>query len=177
MKLAVKFCFMLTIINARPEHLPLVQNIAQLTWPVAYGQIISAAQLEYMLERMYHLEALAAQLAAGQNFLLTYSGEDPIGFASYELHYHQEPITKLHKLYVLPTAQGLGAGRALLQEVARRAVAAGCPTVRLNVNRANPAIHFYQKMGWQIVATADIDIGQGFFMNDYVMEHRPTEDG
>jgi len=38
------------------------------------------------------------------------------------------------------------------------------------VNRYNKAKDFYEKAGFIIKETADIEIGGGFFMNDYVME-------
>jgi hypothetical protein len=38
-----------------------------------------------------------------------------------------------------------------------------------NVNRYNNALAFYQKLGYEILKEEDIDIGEGFFMNDFVM--------
>jgi hypothetical protein len=38
----------------------------------------------------------------------------------------------------------------------------------LNVNRFNPAQHFYKKLGFKIIGEEDVPIGQ-YFMNDYVM--------
>jgi ribosomal protein S18 acetylase RimI-like enzyme len=40
----------------------------------------------------------------------------------------------------------------------------------VNVNRHNKALHFYEKYGFKIIREEDIDIGEGYFMNDYVME-------
>ncbi len=46
--------------------------------------------------------------------------------------------------------------------------------VRLQVNRQNmKAINFYFKMGFVIEQVADFDIGDGYFMNDFVMVYRP----
>lgn len=50
-------------------------------------------------------------------------------------------------LYVRPEARGLGAGRALLTEIARRAVERGCRRVDLNVLHWNPARGFYETLG------------------------------
>ena len=41
--------------------------------------------------------------------------------------------------------------------------------LELNVNRLNSAINFYKKLGFEIIQEEDIDIGNGFFMNDYVL--------
>jgi ribosomal protein S18 acetylase RimI-like enzyme len=46
----------------------------------------------------------------------------------------------------------------------------GLTYLELNVNRQNTAIGFYKKLGFKIIAEEDIPIGNGFFMNDYVMQ-------
>lgn len=42
--------------------------------------------------------------------------------------------------------------------------------LELNVNRQNKARIFYEKFGFVIVEEKDIPIGNGYFMNDYVMQ-------
>ena len=42
----------------------------------------------------------------------------------------------------------------------------------LNVNRYNKATDFYIKLGFEISYEEDIDIGNGFLMEDYVMKKR-----
>ena len=46
----------------------------------------------------------------------------------------------------------------------------------LNVNRHNESsIAFYEKIGFRKVYTEDNDIGNGYFMNDYVMEAKAAD--
>jgi ribosomal protein S18 acetylase RimI-like enzyme len=45
----------------------------------------------------------------------------------------------------------------------------GAGSIELNVNRYNNALAFYQKLGYEILREEDIDIGEGFYMNDYVL--------
>ena len=40
----------------------------------------------------------------------------------------------------------------------------------LNVNRYNKALYFYEKHGFTIAQEVDIEIGEGYFMNDYIMK-------
>ena len=42
-------------------------------------------------------------------------------------------------------------------------------TIELYVNRYNPAIGFYRHMGLREIGTRDHHIGNGYFMNDYIM--------
>ncbi|MBL7963242.1 MAG: GNAT family N-acetyltransferase [Flavobacteriales bacterium] len=160
-------------VSVRPAtaaDLHAIHAIAHCAWPVAYGQILSPDQLAYMLERMYALSALREQVLKGHRYLLAEADGGPIGFAGYEHAYRSTRHTRLHKLYVLPEVKGLGVGRALLGAVASAARAAGDDHLELNVNRFNPARHWYARQGFQIVRDEVIDIGQGYVMDDHVME-------
>lgn len=42
-------------------------------------------------------------------------------------------------------------------------------TMELNVNRSNPAVAFYEKMGMYKASQGDFHIGNGYYMNDYIM--------
>jgi len=79
-------------------------------------------------------------------------------------------VYKLHKLYVLTSSQGYGAGRFMLDKILEDIKQRNGKTLILNVNRNNPALHFYLKLGFIISGEEDIDIGNGFFMNDYIMK-------
>ena len=46
----------------------------------------------------------------------------------------------------------------------------GGTKLELNVNRYNKARFFYLKQGFIMIGEEDIEIGEGYFMNDYIME-------
>ena len=73
---------------------------------------------------------------------------------------------------MIPTAQGKGVGKLLLAEVERLAKENQSKTVSLNVNRFNNAYDFYLKNSYKKTQEIDISIGQGFLMEDYVMEKK-----
>ncbi len=151
------------------EHdIPLIRDLAFRIWPTAYGQIISQEQIDYMLDMMYSERSLSDQMKKGAEFLIAYDGVEAVGFASVGM---AEPgIYKLHKLYVLPSQQGRGTGKFLVDAIARAAAKKGGKILRLNVNRNNPAVGFYEKIGFVKASEEDIEIGNGYLMNDYVME-------
>lgn len=86
--------------------------------------------------------------------------------------YEARPDTaKLHKIYLLGDYQGQGLGSQLLNHVIRRSAEAGYRYLRLNVNKENvKAQKAYLRNGFNIVEAVKIDIGNGFVMDDYVME-------
>ncbi len=60
--------------------------------------------------------------------------------------------------------------KKLLETVETVAKSMGAENLILNVNRKNKAKTFYEKNGFAVVREEDIDIGKGYFMNDYIME-------
>ena len=157
----------------RPADLDDINSIgflAQQIWPETYGNTLSPDQMKYMLNLMYSPNSLRRQMVDEQHqFLLVEQDEEPIGFASWSAS--SEPgVYKLHKLYFLPSRQGKGLGRTLLQLIFENIRAEGAAKLRLNVKRDNKALQFYERMGFVIIEEVNIDIGQGYFMRDYVME-------
>lgn len=153
---------------ATAQDLPVIEALAQRIWPEAYGSILQPAQIAYMLERMYAQPALKEAMVEGQQFLLAEMDAAAVGFASWGLE--RVGVAKLHKLYVLAELRKTGLGGALLGRVSANARAAGAVRLILNVNRHNAAQKFYEGLGFGVQSEVDIDIGAGYWMNDYVME-------
>ncbi|MCY1502406.1 ribosomal-protein-alanine acetyltransferase [compost metagenome] len=161
---------MILLRAAKEKDIAIISALAEAIWPQTYRAYISEAQLRYMLDRMYNRAELLGQLQAGHAFLIASEEEKDVGFAGFSLIDPEHQAYKLHKLYVLPDMHGKGVGKLLIREVARLAAARGGKSLQLNVNRNNNAKDFYLKAGFKIKETVDLDIGNGFFMNDYVME-------
>ncbi len=158
---------------ASAEELDIVRSIALRTWPEAYGSILSGTQLRYMLDLMYSPEALSRQMEQGHVFVLIGNTAEWQGFASYEHGTKDGRTSRLHKLYVLPSAQGKGFGKALLRWVIGKSAEHGSQRLELNVNRFNKALDFYRSEGFRIVYDEVIDIGGDFVMDDHVLALEP----
>ena len=157
----------LNISIASQIDLQTVKDLAYKIWPEAYGEILSAEQISYMLDKIYDLRVLEQQLSDGYLFALATDQERAIGFASWSRLDVKK--FKLHKIYLLPSEQGHGYGRQLLRFVIHEITEPEGKSLILNVNRQNPAKHFYEKEGFTVIDEQDIDIGGGYFMNDYIM--------
>ena len=163
---------MITIVAATAEDFKDIQNIAYTTWPTTYETILSKAQIEYMLELFYSEDALFKNLNDGHYFLIAKQNHETLGFTSYQPHYQGKNQTRLHKLYLLPSAQGKGVGKLLIQEIEKKAKENHDQSISLNVNRFNKAYLFYLKNGFQVITEENLEIGSGYFMEDYKMERR-----
>ena len=147
-----------------------IHRLAHEIWPSAYLEILGRQQLDYMLEKIYSLNSLKSQLTVlKHHFIILAEDSSPVGFASYSQH-DNKAVCHLHKIYILPSLQGKHLGKQLLSYIISETKNAGATSLQLNVNRNNKALHFYEKQGFTIIREEDIDIGSGYFMNDYVME-------
>lgn len=162
---------MIEITNATANDYRIIQQIAQETWPVTYGTILSSEQIDYMFDMMYSLEVLEEQVNLERHhFILAKEDDIYLGFASYELNYQNTVKTKIHKIYLLPKSQRKGIGSLLISEIVKEAKKNNNTSLSLNVNRYNKAFYFYQKIGFVKVGEEDINIGNDYIMEDYIME-------
>lgn len=158
------------LIQIKANQLPIVIELTKKIWPVAYGTILSKAQLDYMIQKFYNETALQELMQKGHVFYLAQDEkENYVGFVSYEINSVPDK-TKIHKIYVLPETQGTGLGRQFFELVKEQAKENNQKAIFLNVNKYNNALHFYTKLGFSIVNDEVIDIGEGYVMDDYVME-------
>ncbi len=163
---------MISICKKGTESIPLIRSLSERIWPEAYSSILSENQISYMLNLMYSEDSLEAQINQKKHqFIIAYSDTEPVGFASYGIKSLQETgVFRLHKLYVIPGLHGKGVGKKLIQSIVDDILPKGAEKLELNVNKQNRAIAFYTKMGFSITREEMIDIGEGFIMDDYVME-------
>jgi diamine N-acetyltransferase len=164
------------ILPATEADLPAIARLAAVIWRSHYPGIISTEQIEYMLAKMYSLETLREDIrlrAIRYERLLI--GADLVGFAAHGPT-EDAKVFKLHKIYLNPAIHGQGLGSLLLRHCEREVCRLGAAKLMLTVNKRNSrAIAVYQRNGFAITDSVIVDIGGGFFMDDYVMtkELRP----
>lgn len=158
----------LVIRLADPDDIPTIGYLAQQIWPETYKKILSPEQAQYMMEKNYSPSSLQEQISVlGHQFLLVELEEEPVGFASYGKL--DDNTYKLHKIYIHPKTQGKGVGKAVVDFVVEQLRGREVTSLQLNVNRYNKAKFFYERIGFVVIREEDLDIGNNYFMNDYVM--------
>lgn len=153
---------------ANQSDLELVHQLAHSIWPQTYKSVLSREQIEFMLEDMYSVKALAQQINEGATFILLEDEEGAKGFASFSRKADQQ-VLFVHKLYILPQEQGNGYGKSLINFIVAQAREKGIRCIELNVNRKNTAVEFYQKMGFLIKEEVNIPYHR-YILNDFVMK-------
>ncbi len=158
---------MLSIKPATYSDIPLIISLANQVWPQTYVPILGPDQVTFMLGAFYSIDSLQQQMDTGHHFAICNLQGEPVAFASWSAM--QGGGFKLHKLYIQPGNQGRGVGKLVLEYIFGTIKEQNGNTLFLNVNRYNhKAIAFYEKIGFVLAGEEDIDIGNGYFMNDYV---------
>ena len=147
------------------SELPIVQKLANATWPNAFDGVIERHKIEMMLEDIYALETLQNDMdALGHVYWIARHNAQDSGFAS---AYQEGDVTWIKKLYILPAKQGHGIGRALIATALEHF--APQRAVSLYVNNGNAkAIAFYKKYGFEIEKEVPVKMGP-FDFTDFVM--------
>lgn len=155
---------------ATEDDIKIIQQLAHAIWPGTFSEILSGEQIRYMLELIYSKASLQKQIGEGHNFLIAEENNTPVAYADYNLL--KDGIYKLHKIYILPQQQGKGIGKLLMEYIIDAIQKKNAATLLLNVNRYNKAKGMYERLGFKVIGEEDIDIGEGYFMNDYIMEKK-----
>jgi ribosomal protein S18 acetylase RimI-like enzyme len=144
---------MITIKAASSADIPTIQAIANITWPITFAPLMSEKKLVYMMEMMYSTKALTHQMEEeNHDYLLAYNGEKPVGYCSYELDYRGDAQLMMHKLYLLPSAQGMGLGRSFIAHLNAIATKHKQHSLRLQVLPANKeAMSIYERLNFKKV--------------------------
>lgn len=160
------------LVKATEKDIPLIQDLAKRSWENAYAEILSEEQMEYMLSEMYSELEIGSHL---QNpnyhyYLIIDDNHDSYeGFIGYE-HNYEDKTTKLHRIYLVPESKGKGFGKGALLFLNEKVSENGNTRIILNVNKYNAARNFYESQGYKVYDEGVFDIGNGFVMDDFLME-------
>ncbi|WP_312090164.1 GNAT family N-acetyltransferase [Chryseobacterium sp.] len=159
------------LIKATEQDIEKIQDLARRSWESTYSEIISASQLDYMLNEMYSEQELQShfQHPNYHYFLVIDSDLNDAGFIGFENHY-EENTTKLHRIYLVPESKGKGLGKKTLEFLTEKVKENGDNRIILNVNKYNSALKFYESQGYQVYGEGVFDIGNGYVMDDFLME-------
>jgi len=163
--------------KAGVDEIETIRRLSREIWMEVYPSIISLEQITYMLELIYSEGSLKRQIQEqGHAFILVTEKDYPIGYASYSM---KDPAHngafRLHKFYLQPSYHGKGLGKWMMNEILKDVISREGSSLELNVNKYNPTLGFYKKVGFSIISEEVIDIGNGYVMDDYIMELKPLK--
>lgn len=145
-----------------------IQSLAISIWNEHYTPIIGSKQVAYMLDKFQSAEAIEMQIKNGYNYYLIQFGKDIVGYIGFELKMNE---LFLSKLYINSSSRGKGAGKKSIKFIESIAKQIKLNKITLTVNKNNiNSIAAYKKFGFKIIDEIIVDIGDGYVMDDYIME-------
>lgn len=152
----------------------LIQNVADLAneiWHEHYGDLLPAGQIDYMVEKFQSEEAIGRQIIGGYKYFLAEVDGQYVGYIGIRPEIDQKKVF-ISKAYLLKEYRGRGIFRQMFEHVVMLAKNWGCTILWLTVNRGNEgSIAAYKHLGFEILREEDSPIGEGYVMNDYIMEY------
>jgi ribosomal protein S18 acetylase RimI-like enzyme len=151
--------------------LDIVEALARDIWEEFYVPIIGRSQVDYMVGKFQTSAAMRAQIANGYEYFMIRLDSRPVGYIAVEVKRAERELF-LSKFYLLSSTRGTGLGRramAFVEEIARLRELA---SIWLTVNKHNPSVQIYEKLGFVNERSILMDIGNGFVMDDFVMRKR-----
>ena len=135
-----------------------------------FDPIIGEAQNDYMIDKFQSVPATSGQIRNGYRYYLVTDGEGALlGFLAF---YPREESMYLSKFYVDGKKRGRGIARKMFQFLEEETKKENLSSIFLNVNRDNiQVIRIYEHLVFCIIREETNDIGNGFFMEDYVMKY------
>ncbi len=149
-----------------------VAELAGKIWHEFFPVILSEEQIDYMVEKFQSYDAMKEQ-TLNQDYCY-FSVSDNDGICGYiAVKPEKDSRFFLSKLYLRSDRRGQGIASEMLDRVFSEALNAGKTSVYLTVNKYNKhAVDVYRKKGFEIIDSVVTDIGNGFVMDDYIMEYR-----
>ncbi len=157
----------ISISEAQPKDFSAIAEFAEPLWYQHYSPIIGDQQVAYMLEKFQSVKAIEEQCQQGYQYFILLLEQQIIGYFSIQLKENNSLF--ISKFYLGEQSRGKGLGKRMLDKIETIAKHKGCNKIELSVNKENPAVAIYKKLGFICEKPVQFDIGEGYIMDDYWM--------
>lgn len=146
-----------------------IASLAQIIWHEHFTPIIGIDQVEYMLDKFQSTGALTSQIESGYEYYQLYDEGDFCGYCG--IHPENSKLF-LSKLYLKKEYRGRHLATKAFLFLKNLCLERGLSSIWLTCNKYNEnTLSVYKHFGFQIVDTQEADIGNGYIMDDYILEY------
>lgn len=144
-----------------------ISELAHVIWHEHYPSIISAEQIDYMLENFNSTKAIIEQVADAVLFYCIIFDGEPAGYVAIKI---ETDFLFINKLYLLKAYRGKKIAKHTLKFIESVARSTHLENIKLHVNKYNTnSIDAYERMGFLKSKSMITDVGNGFVMDDFEM--------
>ena len=156
----------MNLIEVKEKNIKTLAKLTDEIWHEYWPCILSEKQINYMVEKFQSENAIINQMK-NENYkyyFINYENKN-VGYVGISPH---SDYLFLSKLYVKKEFRHKGIGKAVFEKIKDL----GFDKIQLTVNKYNKnTIDAYLKYGFKIIDSVVSDIGNGFVMDDYIMEY------
>lgn len=156
------------IIKVEPYLVEKTSDYASKLFIEYYIDLIGSKQAQYMANLFLSKEAITKLISNSAIFKLVVNNNTILGFTEYLL---EDNRVFLSKLYVSKEYRNKGIGKLMLEDCIKYAKENNKDSIYLTVNKGNTnSIEIYKHIGFKIIDSVINDIGNNYYMDDYIME-------
>ena len=144
-----------------------VHELACRIWHECYSDVLPPEQIDYMLDTYHSEGSVLEELSDGYVYRIISEGGKDIGYCGFRA---EDDSVYIGKLYLLEDYRGKGFGSRMFSMIDSYALSKGIRKEYLRVNRNNPTVAIYERKGFTVRESVVTDIGNGFVMDDHIME-------
>lgn len=153
------------------EQMDEIAVLATKIWHEHYASILTKNQIDYMVDQFQSASAIANQIEnEGYQYFGMIIKNTMVGYCAFKEEAEEKRLF-LSKIYIHKQYRGCGYASLAFDFLVQWCQERGYQKIWLTVNRFNEtSIHVYEKKGFVKTRTQVADIGNGFVMDDYIME-------
>jgi len=153
-----------------PIEIKKLAELASSIWHEYWTIILSPEQIDYMVENFQSEYAIKNQYK-NENYTYYFISENDKNIGYFGIS-EKENYLFLSKLYISKDYRHKGIGKKAFEKIKEIAESKNYKTIQLTVNKHNKnTISAYNKWGFKTINSVVTDIGEGFVMDDYIMEY------
>ena len=158
-------------VNVKTENeIKKLATLANEIWQEYWPCILTNKQIDYMVEKYQSVNAISNQLKTENYIYYIAIEEKTIGYFGVSI---KEKYLFLSKLYIKKESRNKGFGKIIFKKIVEIAKENNKKSIILTVNKNNKnTIEAYEKWGFRTIDSVVTDIGNGFVMDDYIMEYK-----
>ena len=155
----------------KQKDIATVSDMAYGIWREHYGRLISSGQVEQMLGELQSPQAISNQIEdEGYKYYFLKTDKEIIGYIALK---HIQGQLFLSKMYILKEYRGRGYSQKVFRHLENYCRRERLDSIWLNVNRDNEgSVKAYRKGGFVVIREEVTPIGNGYVMDDYIMEKK-----
>lgn len=159
----------LEIIKTRPEQAAELAALAKIIWEEHFTPIIGEKQVAYMLDKFQSEHAMRQQMDSdGYEYYFFLWDGDKAGYTGVR---KDGDSLFLSKLYVKKEYRGRKISRAAIEFLLDYCHQENLKKIWLTCNKYNSnTLAVYKALGFTVARAQVTDIGEGYVMDDYVLE-------